>query len=172
MEILSCYDIQLDPAVKDMLDRYVALPGEFQSADTDNLQQKLSSQLHCQIKLDPKYILSLQVSTTWKILLELYQLLKEFLKPFSNNLEFLVYFNLHQCEMFNDYLKCQLTELSNAQSCVEEQSTGRTLLVMSSKQANIGLHERVTQVCTYVRKYVCFNVCMYVLICIRLQHNE
>jgi len=174
MEILSCYDIQFNPTVKDMLDKYVVLPGEFQSADTNNLQQKFSSQLNCQVNLDPKYLLSLQASTTWKILRELYQLLKEFLKPFSDDLDFLVYFNLHKCEMFNDYLKCQLTEMSNVQCCAEEQYTGKTLLVMSSKQSNIGLRERVTQVrtcicmCMYIR-IQCIYLCMYVQIYIHLQ---
>ena len=151
MEILSCYDVQLTPALKEMLDQYIVLPGESPSVATKILQQKLSSQIHC--SLDSKYILSLKMSTTWKILKKLCHSLEEFLKPFSENLEFLVYFHLHKCEMFKDYLKCQLTEKSNAQSPQEESFPNKVLLSMPMKQSSVDFSERVTQVRTHTYVY-------------------
>ena len=87
----------------------MVLPGRSFGVTPDDLQQRLNLS---QLDLEPDMILLLKKSMTWKMLQEIFEDLQLFLQPIFSQLEFLVYFHLHNCEMFSKHLKSQIAKLS------------------------------------------------------------
>ena len=141
MEILNCYGVRLSNNLQVLLHKYVVLPGEKYPND---VQQKLS-QSDYQVDLKPEDILLLRTSTTVQVLQELHCGLEDFLRPFLSNIEFLVYFHLHNCKLFCNFLNCQIAKMSMTLFPTELFST-KTFLLTTNKQSNIELHDRVIQV--------------------------
>ena len=109
--MLLSYGVRLDHSLQAKLDAHVILPGRRSTVDPSDIQQGLS-QPNGQLDLEPEIIVMLHKSTTLKILKELDLDLQNFLHPILKQLEFLVYFHLHNCEMFSKYLKSQIDKLS------------------------------------------------------------
>lgn len=111
VDILHFYNIRLDYAIQENLDNHVILPGRGSTVDTSEIQQGLNMP-NGQLDLEPDMIIMLRKTTTLKVLKQIELDLQNFLDPLLNKLEFLVYFHLHNCEMFIKYLKSQITKLS------------------------------------------------------------
>ena len=153
MEMLSCYGIKLSHTLQAKLDTHLVLPDGGPVLTTDHMQQMLN-QPDDQFELEPKMILRLKKSVTWKILQDILRDLEEFLEPIVSYLEFLVYFHLHKCEIFSKHLKSQMAKLAvNLEEPVEEFAIKLTLTPVGEMQSCTSHDEKLLQVkktCTYV----------------------
>ena len=146
MGILNCYGIKLSHTLQTQLDTHLVLPGASSVATADDLQQRL--QPNGQLDLEPEVIVMLKKSMTWKVLQEVCDELQLFLKPIMSHLEFLVYFHLHNCEMFSKHLKSQMAKLSEQ---IVEESAITVIIPEGSTQVIIDPNEKLQQVilCNY-----------------------
>ena len=119
VDILLFYGIRLDHAIQAHLDKHIILPGRGTTVDETEIQQRLN-QPNGQLDLEPEMIIMLRKSTTLKLLRQMELELQNFLYPILNKLEFLVYFHLHNCEMFSKYLKSQIAKLSAPDDVIDE----------------------------------------------------
>jgi len=119
VDMLHFYGVRLDHSVQTKLDSHLILPGRRSTVDPSDTQQGLN-QPNGQSDLEPEMIVLLHKSTTLKVLQELDVDLQNFLHPIYNQVEFLVYFHLHNCEMFSKYLKSQMDKLSAKDNTVDE----------------------------------------------------
>ena len=99
-------------------------------------------------------ILLLKQSMTWKMLNELLSDLQSFLKPIASQLEFLVYFHMHNCEMFSKHLKSQIAKILAASSerPVNESSIVLMIPMADTQQSSTDPDEKLKQV-MYVPHY-------------------
>ena len=111
VELLLDYGIQLSHSLRTKIVNHLVLSGRESISNTDNLQEELS-QPNSQRKQGPKVILRLCKSMTLEVLENIVENLQSFLKPISEQLNFLVYFHLRKCKMFSRFLKNQIAELS------------------------------------------------------------
>ena len=114
--MLHFYGVRFDDSIQTKLDNHLILPGRGSTVDSSDIQQGLDQPLD----LEPEMVVMLQKSTTLKILKELDLELQNFLHPIFEYFEFLVYFHLHNCEMFSKYLKSQIDKLSEVNKTVAE----------------------------------------------------
>ena len=146
MEIFSCYGIKLNHTLQTLLDTHLVLPEGGPVVITDDMQQILN-QPNGQLELKPEIILRLKKSATWKILQEIFDDLELFLQPIMSHLEFLVYFHLHNCEMFSKHLKSQMAKLSaNSEEPVEVSDIKLTLSTICITQSSTNHDEKLLQV--------------------------
>ena len=119
IEILNCYGIKLSHTLQTKLDSHLVVPGKSPGVTPDDLQER-PNQLNDQLDLEPEMMLLFKKSMTWKILQEIFNDLQLFLQPIASQLEFLVYFHMHNCEMFSKHLKSQIVKiLANPEQPVE-----------------------------------------------------
>ena len=147
VEILNFYGIKLSHSLQTKLDTHLVLPGRSVGITEDDVQQRLN-QSNSQIELEPEMILLLKKSMTWKVLKEIFNDLQSFLEPIASQLEFLVYFHMHNCEMFSKHLKSQIAKISAASSDqpIEESSIILTLPTVSTQQSSTDPDEKLKQV--------------------------
>ena len=112
--MLGSYGIRFSPTIQTMLDTHLILP-EINSVTTPKDVQQRLNQPYGQLELDPEMILIFRKSMTWNVLHELFDKLQLFLEPILPYLDFLVYFHLHNSEMFNKQLFSQMNKLSDSQ---------------------------------------------------------
>ena len=147
VEILNSYGIKLSHSLQTKLDTHLVLPGRSVGITEDDVQQRLN-QSNSQIELEPEMILLLKKSMTWKVLKEIFNDLQSFLEPIASQFEFLVYFHMHNCEMFSKHLKSQIAKISAASSDqpIEESSIILTLPTVSTQQSSTDPDEKLKQV--------------------------
>ena len=147
VEILNFYGIKLSHTLQTKLDTHLVLPGRSSGVTEDDMQQRLN-QSNSQIELEPEMILLLRKSMTWRILQELFNDLQSFLFPIASQLEFLVYFHMHNCEMFSKHLKSQIAKISaaNAERPVDESSIIVRMPTISTQQSSTDPDEKLQQV--------------------------
>ena len=147
MDILNFYGVKLSHTLQTKLDTHLVLPGRSSEITEDDVQQRLNQQ-NSQIELEPEMILLLKKSMTWKVLKEIFNDLQSFLEPITSQLEFLVYFHMHNCEMFSKHLKSQIAKLSaaNSDQPVEESSIIFTLPTVSTQHSSTDPDEKLQQV--------------------------
>ena len=114
MEVLWSYDVRFSPDIQTMVDDHLILPGISSVTTSMDVQQRLN-QPYGELELDPEMILIFRKSMTWNVLRELFGKLQVFLKPILPYLDFLVYFYLHDSEMFTKQLLFQRNKLSGSQ---------------------------------------------------------
>ena len=150
IDILLFYGIRLDHAIQAHLDKHVILPGRSTTVDVTEIQQHLN-QPNGQLDLEPEMIIMLRKSTTLKLLKEIELELLNFLDPILNKLEFLVYFHLHMCEMFINYLKSQIAKLS---ALDDDAYNNEIVIVLPSattvKRPVLDPHDQLEQVDIYL----------------------
>ena len=153
VEILNFYDIKLSHTLQTKLDTHLVIPGRSSGVTEDDIQQRLY-QPNDQLELEPEMILFLKKSMTWKILQELFKDLQSFLLPIASQLEFLVYFHMHNCEMFSKHLKSQIAKILYASSerHVDDSSIILIMPAISTQQSSSDPDEKLKQV-TYVPYY-------------------
>ena len=85
----------------------------------------------------PGQNISLQATKglTMKQLTLLTEQLDQFVKPLLDNMDMLVFFSLHQCEIFNNYLHLQLKKECNVEQSLSLHSSVRPSITMSTLQA-------------------------------------
>jgi len=105
-KLLRIYGLKINHAVQKRLETYLVVPGEGHKAD--DVQQTISEMQH---EVEFQVVLKLKTSATCKVMVELYADLRSSIKPILNYLDFLEYFHLHSCELFNKYLKHQVDKL-------------------------------------------------------------
>ena len=147
VEILNFYGIKLSHTLQTKLDTHLVLPGRSSGVTEDDMQQRLN-QSNGQIELEPEMILLLRKSMTRRILQELFNDLQSFLLPIASQLEFLVYFHMHNCEMFSKHLKSQIAKISaaNAERPVDESSIIVRMPTISTQQSSTDPDEKLQQV--------------------------
>ena len=147
VEILNFYGIKLSHTLQNDLDTHLVLPGRSSGITEDDVQQRLN-QSNSQIELEPEMILLLKKSMTWKLLKRIFNDLESFLKPIESQLEFLVYFHMHNCEMFSKHLKSQIAKISaaNSEEIVEESGIILTMPIISTQQSSTDTDEKLQQV--------------------------
>ena len=147
VEILNFYGIKLSHTLQTKLDTHLVLPGRSSGVTEDDMQQRLN-QSNGQIELEPEMILLLRKSMTWRILQELFNDFQLFLVPIASQLEFLVYFHMHNCEMFSKHLKSQIAKISaaNAERPVDESSIIVRMPTISTQQSSTDPDEKLQQV--------------------------
>ena len=149
VEILNFYGIKLSHTLQTDLDTHLVLPGRSSGITEDDVQQTLNQQ-NSPVELEPEMILFLKKSMTWKKLKDIYSDLWLFLKPIKSQLEFLVYFHMHNCEMFSKHLKSQIAKISAANSDrpVDVSSIVLTLTIpiAPTEQSSIDSDEKLQQV--------------------------
>ena len=144
--MLSCYGIKFSHTLQTKLETHLVLPEGGPVVTTDAVQQILN-QPNGQLELEPEMILRLKKSVTWRILQEILRDLKVFLKPIMSHLEFLVYFHLHNCEMFSKHLKSQMAKLTvNSEEPVEESAIKLILTSVGETQSCTSHDEKLLQV--------------------------
>ena len=151
--ILNSYGIKLSYTLQTKLDTHLVLPGRSSGVTEDDVQQRLN-QPNDQLELEPEMILLLKKSMTWKMLQELFNDLQSFLSPIASQLEFLVYFHMHNCEMFSKHLKSQIAKISAANSDrpVDESSIMLMIPMADTQQLSTDPDEKLKQV-MYVPQY-------------------
>ena len=112
--MLSSYGVRFSPDIQTILDTHLILPGINSVTTPKDVQQRLN-QPYGQLELDSEMILIFRKSMTWNVLLELFNKLQSFLEPILPCLDFLVYFHLHNSEMFNKQLFSQINKLPDSQ---------------------------------------------------------
>ena len=146
MKIFSCYGVKFSHSLKTKLDTHLVLPEEGPVVITDDMQQILH-QPNDQLELEPAMILRLKKSVTWNVLQEILNDLELFLEPIMSHLEFLVYFHLHNCEMFSKHLKSQMAKLAvNSEEPVEESTVKLTFTSVSNTQSSSNYDDKLLQV--------------------------
>ena len=162
VEILNFYGIKLSHTLQTKLDTHLVLPGRSSGVTEDDMQQRLN-QSNGQIELEPEMILLLRKSMTWRILQELFNDLQSFLFPIASQLEFLVYFHMHNCEMFSKHLKSQIAKISaaNAERPVDESAIIVRMPTISTQQSSTDPDEKLQQVMySYpIKLYLSYNLC-------------
>jgi len=150
-KLLSEYGLRVNNTLQKMLDTHLVVLGEDTlSYKADDLQLMLH-EIHHQVEF--QQILHMKKSMTFKILVELYAELRSCVKPIMNYLDFLVYFYLHNCELFNKYLNHQISTLSASKSIVDSS----TVEVIEGGQLSEGkVDEKFVQVCVQ-----CNTGCVY-----------
>ena len=84
---------------------------------------------------------------TLTMLKEIFNDLQLFLEPIASQLEFLVYFHMHNCEMFSKHLKSQMAVISsNLEQPVEESAAMLTLPTIDVQQSPTNSDEKLLQV--------------------------
>lgn len=144
MELLSAYDIMLSPAIQTMLDAHLILPGINSAVSANDVQQRLN-QPNSQLELDPEMILTFRKSMTSKVLQTIFCDLKSFLEPLSPQLDFLVYFHLHDSEMFHKQLLCRLNKVPPSVPAME---TSIMSLAVDAEQLSTDPAEKLKEVTT------------------------
>ena len=116
-KLLSIYGLKVNHTLQTMLDTHLVMPGEDSSGHkADDLQQTLNDMHH---HVEFQVIVQLKTSATCKVLVQLYAELRSFVKPILKYLDFLVYFHLHNCELFNKYLFHQIAAVFASKSVVD-----------------------------------------------------
>ena len=158
VEILNFYGIKLSHTLQTELDTHLVLPGRSLGVTEDDIQQRLN-QSNGQLELEPEMILLLKKSMTWKMLQELFNDLQSFLLPIASQLEFLVYFHMHNCEMFSKHLKSQIAKISaaNSDQPVDVSSIILTMPTIYTQPSSTDPDEKLKQV-TYVPYYCATTV--------------
>ena len=132
VDILNFYGIKLSCTLQTKLDSYLVLPRRSLEVTKDDVQQRPN-----QPNDQPEMILLLKKSATWKMLKELFNDLQSFLLPIASQLEFLVYFHMHNCEMFSIHLKSQMATISsNVGQLVQESAATLTLSTIAVQQSS------------------------------------
>ena len=80
------------------------------------------------------------------MLQNIFEDLQLFLEPIFSQLEFLVYFHLHNCEMFSKHLKSQIAKLSTNSEPVEVSNVMTTMLSVVGTQQSTDSNEKLQQV--------------------------
>ena len=142
MEIFSCYGIKFRNTLQTLLDTHLVLPEGGPIVITGDIQQILNQ---------PNGQLKLKKSATWKILQEIFHDLELFLEPIMSHLEFLVYFHLHNCEMFSKHLKSQMA--ANSEQPIEASDVLLAIPFVDITRSSTNHDEKLLQV-IYVRMYI------------------
>ena len=147
VDILNFYGIKLSHTLQTKLDTHLVLPGKNSGITVDNVQQRLN-QPNGQLELEPEMILLLKKSMTWKMLKEIFNDLQSFLEPIASQLEFLVYFHMHNCEMFSKHLKSHIAKISaaNSDQPVEEHDIILAMPIVSAQQSSTDPDKKLLQV--------------------------
>ena len=146
MEIFSSYGIRFSHTLQTKLDTHLVLPKGGPVVVTDDMQQILN-QPNGQLELEPEMILRLKKSVTWKILQEIFTDLQLFLEPVMSHLEFLVYFHLHKCDIFNKHLKSQMDKLTaNSEEPIELSAIKLAIPSVCTTQSSTNRDEKLLQV--------------------------
>lgn len=158
MEILNSFNINLDPVIKNLLDSHIILPGMNYNVTTVDIQQRLNL-CDSRLELDPNMIL--RKSMTWKVLQEILHRLKLFLKPISQELDFLVYFYLHKSEIFYEHLLYQINKvLVCAPKTMDASIMGLSFDLQQSPTDHAAKLKEVVNISMHVYfiKYICREV--------------
>ena len=143
MDILSCYDVELSHIIQSKLDDHQVVIRRDSMINVAVPLQELS--IPCNLlEQEPTIILGLGKSVTLKILLCLIDDLTLFLEQILEQLDFLVYFHLHNCAMFRRHLMSQMAEVST----YSERTPKRTLAlpVVSTQQSSCDANSKLLQV--------------------------
>jgi len=127
-----------------MLDTHLIVPGE-DTVAPDNLQQTLH-EIHHQVEF--QQILHMKKSMTCDVLVNLYAELRLSIKPILNYLDFLVYFHLHNCELFNKYLNQQKATVSVLKTTIDPSAIE---FIEDGQSSGDKADEKFIQVCTTTR---------------------
>ena len=157
--MLDMYGVKLNHTLCTMIKSYVFLPGDDSLAFKHQFQHNLS-QVHRQLEVEPEAVLLLKQSVTLKILIELLTEMKTFLDPILDKVDFFVYFNLHNCEVFGKYLKYQLDMISSSQCPVKESDVHATFISAQSQEYFAEPDKNIVQVCKYIYPRMC-RLCTY-----------
>ena len=156
MDILNSYGVKLSHTLQTKLDTHLVLPGRSSGVTPDDLQQSLNL---LQLDVEPEMILLLKKPMTWKMLNEIFEDLQLFLQPINPQLEFLIYFHVHNSEMFSKHLKSQIAKLSTNPEPVEGSDVLFTMPPAVGTQQSTDPDEKllqVTSICT------CYTTLAYV----------
>jgi len=145
MEMLYFYGIKLADTIQMKLDNYVILPENSSTATSSELCAKLS-QLNRKFDLEPKMTPTLRKNMSFKLLTKLDSDLRDYLNPISMELDFLVYFHLHNCKIFIKYLKSEVNRLLSFNSSIEELAVSVPLLSPSKRLSTVDPREKLEQV--------------------------
>ena len=142
--MLDVYGVKLNHTLHEMIKSFAILPGDDSLVGTDDIQQNII-QVHHQLEVEQEAVVLLRQSVTLKILIELLSSLQTFLEPILNKLEFFIYFHLHDCKIFNKYLKYQIATLSSSQ-CPLELSDIQLTVISDQNQQYAEPNEKIAQV--------------------------
>ena len=146
VEMFNFYGVNMSNILQTKLDTHLVLPGRSSGITEDDVQQRLN-QSNSQIELEPEMILLLKKSMTLRMLKEIFNDLQSFLEPIASQLDFLVYFHLHNCEMFSKHLKSQMAVISsNLEQPVQESAVVLTLPTIDVQQSSTNDDEKLLQV--------------------------
>lgn len=145
IDLLEMYKVKLNHTLETMIKSYLILPGEDSLACSDELQQNLI-QVHHQLEVEPETILLLKRPVTLKILKELLNELKKFIRPILSKVNFFVYFTLHNCDIFRKYLNYQLDMMSCSQCPVKVSDVQLTIVSVYSQVSFTDPDEKIVQV--------------------------
>ena len=165
VDILNSYGIKLSHTLQTKLDNHLILPGRSSAFTEDDVQQRLK-QPNDQLELEPEMILLLKKSMTWKILKEIFNDLQSLLLPVVSQLEFLVYFHMHDCEMFSKHLKSQISRMSAASSDqpVDESAVILAIPMVDTQKSSTNPDEKLKQVMYVLQYCISCNITVLYLI--------
>lgn len=144
--MLNSYDVKLSDPVQAMLDAHVILPGTNSKVTKTDTQQRLN-QVDRELELDPEMILTFRKSMTWEVLQQVLDELKLFLAPILPQLDFLAYFYLHNCEMFNKQLMWHINEISSgSQKSMDASGVSLNVTVSDIQQLSTDPAKKLEQV--------------------------
>lgn len=154
--MLSCYGVELNDALQTKIDNHLVL-SERDVVHSKGDLQRMISQPNDYFGKEPKIILRLSKSMTFKILVDIVNEIQSFLKPISNQLDFLVYFYLCKCEMFSRHLQNHIAKISDCSEKSVEWPTFKVTMVLPSvstpRQPSSDTDKKLSQ----VANYLCMN---------------
>lgn len=146
MDLLNCYDTELSHTIQSKLGNHLDLVKRGAVSNVDMPQQKVTIAYDL-LEQEPTIILKLGKSVTLKILLNIIADLNLFLKPISEQLNFLVYFHLHDCAMFKRRLMSRMAEMSTYSEHTPKATTITLALPgVSIQQSSCEANDRLLQV--------------------------
>ena len=158
MELLNSYGIKLSNTLQSKLNNHLVISRKDSVTNTNDLQQKISEP-NSQLEQESKIHVRLYKSVTLEILVNLVDDLQSFLKPILEQIEFLVYFHLHDCTMFSRHLRSQIVEISaHSEQTGEVPAITLGLPAVSTKQTSSDADERLLQVLLISYKLCYYNV--------------
>ena len=146
VKLLNCYGVKLSNTLQSELDNHLVISRKDSVTNTNDLQQ-IISEPNSQLEQESKIHVRLYKSMTLEILESIVEDLQSFLKPILEQIEFLVYFHLHDCTMFSRHLKNQVVEIStHSEQTGEVPTMTLGLPTVSTKQTSSDADKKLFQV--------------------------
>lgn len=145
MDLLNCYDTELSHSIQSKLGDHLFLKRRDSISDVDFPQQEIQLPYNI-LEQETKIIFKMGKPVTLKLLLSIIGDLNAFLEPILEQLDFLVYFHLHNCAMFTRHLMSQMTVISTYSEYTPKATTVTLALpVVSTQQSSCDSNDKLLQ---------------------------